>query len=58
MLKSLKFLSINGLYKALGKESRNDLYPQFSDHYFTGDYPVKPTDAQKSTQCNSTFSFK
>ena len=19
-------------------------YPQFSDHYFTGEYPVKPTD--------------
>ena len=50
--KSLKFLSINGLYKALGKESRNDLYPQFSDHYFTGDYPVKPTDAQ--SQLNVT----
>ena len=50
--KSLKFLSINGLYKALGKEKRNNLYPQFSDHYFTGDYPVKPTDAQ--SQLNVT----
>ena len=42
--KSLKFLSLNGLYKALAGEERNNIYPQFSDHYFTGDYPVKPID--------------
>jgi amidophosphoribosyltransferase len=42
--KSLKFLSLAGLYKALGFEKRNILYPQLSDHYFTGDYPVKPKD--------------
>ena len=41
---SLKFLSLNGLYKALIKEERNSNYPQFSDHYFTGDYPIKPLD--------------
>ena len=43
--KSLKFLSIDGLYKALGKGKRNNSYSQFSDHYFTGDYPVNPLDA-------------
>ena len=42
--KSLKFLSLDGLYKALTGEKRNTIYPQFSDHYFTGDYPVKPMD--------------
>ena len=42
--KSLKFLSIEGLYKALTGDARNNSYPQFSDHYFTGDYPIKPTD--------------
>jgi amidophosphoribosyltransferase len=42
--KSLKFLSINGLYRALGFEKRNETYPQLTDHYFTGDYPVKPID--------------
>jgi len=42
--KSLKFLSLKGLYKALISEERNNNYPQFSDHYFTGDYPVKPSD--------------
>ena len=43
--KSLKFLSLEGLYKGLGKGERNDLYPQFSDHYFTGEYPIKPADS-------------
>ena len=42
--KSLKFLSIEGLYKAVGFEKRNETYPQLTDHYFTGDYPVKPVD--------------
>jgi amidophosphoribosyltransferase len=42
--KSLKFLSLEGLYKALGEKQRNNSYPQFSDHYFTGDYPIKPSD--------------
>ena len=41
---SLKFLSIDGLYNALCGEKRNKNYPQFSDHYFTGEYPIKPTD--------------
>ena len=42
--KSLKFLSIEGMYRAIGFEKRNENYPQLTDHYFTGDYPVKPVD--------------
>ena len=42
--KTLKFLSLDGLYKALAGEKRNPNFPQFSDHYFTGDYPIKPSD--------------
>ena len=42
--KSLKFLSLDGLYQALVGSKRNLNYPQFSDHYFTGEYPIKPTD--------------
>jgi amidophosphoribosyltransferase len=42
--KSLNFLSINGLYRAMGFDNRNKTYPQLTDHYFTGDYPVKPVD--------------
>src|SRR6478736_3148463 len=37
---SLAFLSINGLYRAVGGEDRNPARPQFTDHYFTGDYPT------------------
>ena len=42
--KSLKYLTLDGLYKAMGFEKRNDTYPQLTDHYFTGDYPVKIID--------------
>ncbi len=42
--KSLKFLSIDGMYRAIGFDQRNESYPQLTDHYFTGDYPVKPID--------------
>ena len=45
--KTLKFLSLDGLYNALKNEKRNSIYPQFSDHYFTGDYPIKPSDNLK-----------
>lgn len=42
---SLKFVSLNGVYKALGfKNGRNPKDPQFTDHYFSGDYPVKLID--------------
>ena len=42
--KTLTFLSIDGLYRAIGFDKRNDTYPQLTDHYFTGDYPVIPVD--------------
>ena len=41
---SINFLTIEGLYKALINEKRNNNYPQFSDHYFTGEYPIKALD--------------
>ena len=44
-VKSLKFLSLDGLYQALIGEKRNENFPQFSDHYFTGQYPIKPQDS-------------
>ena len=47
---SLKFLSIDGLYKAICENSRNKLYPQFTDHYFTGEYPIKPVDQMRDNK--------
>jgi amidophosphoribosyltransferase len=41
---SLAFLSVEGLYRALGEERRNPVQPQFTDHCFTGDYPTPLTD--------------
>ncbi len=41
---SLDFLSIEGMYRAMGFEKRDETYPQLTDHYFTGEYPVKPID--------------
>ena len=42
--KSLKYLSSDGLYQAMGFDKRNNTYPQLTDHYFTGEYPVKVID--------------
>jgi amidophosphoribosyltransferase len=36
---SLGFLSVDGLYWAMGQE-RNPAQPQFTDHCFTGEYPT------------------
>ncbi|MBB3963842.1 amidophosphoribosyltransferase [Rhizobium metallidurans] len=41
---SLEFLSIDGLYRAVGGASRDAANPQFTDHYFTGDYPTRLLD--------------
>ncbi len=41
---SLAFLSIDGLYEAVGGVKRDPANPQFTDHYFTGDYPTRLTD--------------
>jgi amidophosphoribosyltransferase len=41
---SLAFLSVEGIYRAMGHERRDPLCPQFTDHCFTGDYPTALTD--------------
>jgi amidophosphoribosyltransferase len=41
---SLAFLSIDGLYRAMGEPGRDPAQPKFTDHYFTGDYPTPLTD--------------
>jgi amidophosphoribosyltransferase len=41
---SLDFLSIDGLYRAVGKPARNNGAPQFCDACFTGEYPTSLTD--------------
>ncbi|MGH6614045.1 amidophosphoribosyltransferase [Sphingomonas sp.] len=41
---SLAFVSIDGLYKALGEANRSDTRPSHCDACFTGDYPTMLTD--------------
>jgi amidophosphoribosyltransferase len=46
---SLGFLSVDGIYRAMGFEGRDNLKPQFTDHCFTGDYPTRLTDVLAET---------
>jgi amidophosphoribosyltransferase len=41
---SLAFLSVDGIYRAMGEERRDPTHPQFTDHCFTGEYPTGLTD--------------
>jgi amidophosphoribosyltransferase len=43
---SLAFLSVDGLYWAMGAGPRDPACPQFTDHYFTGDYPTRLLDRE------------
>ena len=54
---TLKFLSVKGLYKSMGYEKRNSSYPQFTDHCFTGEYPIEPIDANNKDLMNDQLSL-
>jgi amidophosphoribosyltransferase len=41
---SLAFISIDGLYRAMGEARRDPSRPRFCDACFTGDYPIALTD--------------
>ena len=41
---SLAFISIDGLYRAIGGNRRDNAQPGFCDACFTGDYPVSLID--------------
>jgi amidophosphoribosyltransferase len=43
---SLAFVSMDGLYRAMGELGRNPARPQFCDACFTGDYPIALTDQE------------
>ena len=46
---SLAFLSVDGVYRAMGCGRRDPDRPQFTDHCFTGDYPTPLTDLAVAT---------
>jgi amidophosphoribosyltransferase len=49
---SLFFLSLEGTYKAMGHDKRDNKQPQFTDHCFTGEYPTQLLDQEEGTSSN------
>ena len=47
---SLAFLSVDGIYRAMGEKGRDPVRPQYTDHCFTGDYPTALTDNRGDTK--------
>jgi amidophosphoribosyltransferase len=47
---SLAFISMNGLYRAMGQAERVASAPKFCDACFTGDYPISLTDISGGTR--------
>jgi amidophosphoribosyltransferase len=54
---SLAFISIDGLYRAVGREGRDPAAPQFCDACFTGDYPTSLTDLALAEQKTAELPF-
>ncbi len=46
---SLAFISIDGLYRALGEANRTAVRPKYCDACFTGEYPTPLTDQDETT---------
>jgi amidophosphoribosyltransferase len=45
---SLAFITIDGLYRAVGEANRNMKAPQFCDACFSGDYPIEPRESPEA----------
>ena len=54
---SLAFVSIDGLYRAVGEKPRNAQCPQFCDACFTGDYPTSLTDLARREDNQKQLDF-
>lgn len=54
---SLGFLSVEGLYWAMGEEYRHEDTPQYTDHCFTGAYPTPLIDRDRKILGGKQLSF-
>jgi amidophosphoribosyltransferase len=54
---SLAFVSIDGLYRAVGLAERNAARPQYCDACFTGEYPTRLTDLGDSRQADAQLTL-
>ena len=52
---SLAFISIDGLYRALGEPGRNAAKPKFCDACFTGEYPIALTDGEQNSRAQMSL---
>ncbi|WP_115935484.1 amidophosphoribosyltransferase [Aestuariispira insulae] len=52
---SLGFVSIDGLYRAMGEANRDKEHPQYCDACFTGDYPIENVDANSGDSAKLTL---
>lgn len=55
---SLAFISIDGLYRAMGEAKRNSTVPQYCDACFTGEYPIALTDRESGANNGKSTIFK
>jgi len=55
MADSLAFVSIDGLYRAVGSSERNNACPQHCDACFTGEYPTSLTDHEEQEGTSETL---
>ena len=54
---SLAFVSIDGLYRAVGLDGRDNDCPQYCDACFSGEYPTLLTDLAKRVEDDAQLSF-
>jgi len=54
---SLAFVSMDGLYRAVGLPGRDNARPQYCDACFSGDYPTSLTDLAERHQADAQLQF-
>lgn len=54
---SLAFVSMDGLYRAMGETARNESEPQFCDACFSGQYPIALQDRDTTTKAHRQLSL-
>jgi amidophosphoribosyltransferase len=54
---SLAFVSMDGLYRAVGLPGRDNARPQYCDACFSGDYPTRLTDLAERHQADAQLQF-
>ena len=54
---SLDFLTMDGLYRAMGEEGRNNEMPQYCDACFSGEYPIRLKDHEDVSRVQRQLSL-